>query len=188
MSAYRRYLLICGVGSFAGRTAFTLSLIYQATVVGLSPLRLVLAGTLMETVYFVAQVPTGVIADLYSRLLSVLIGYLLMGAGLLVWGLLPSFPAILAANVIWSVGAVCVDGAEEAWAADEIEPDRVAQAFIRGGQAGQAGALLGIVAATGLAVFGLGVPIVVGNVEFRAADVHELRTNVIYARARKPDR
>jgi DHA3 family tetracycline resistance protein-like MFS transporter len=164
MSSYRLYLLINGWGSFAGRTAFTLNLIYQATVVGLSPLQLVLVGTLMETVCFVAQVPTGVIADLVSRRLSVIIGYLLMGAGLLVWGLLPSFGAILVANVIWSIGAVCVDGAEEAWAADEIEPGRVTQAFVRGGQIGQAGALLGIVAATGLAVFGLGVPIVVGGV------------------------
>jgi MFS family permease len=164
MSSYRLFLLINGWGSFAGRTAFTLNLIYQATVVGLSPLQLVLVGTVMETVCFVAQVPTGVIADLVSRRLSVIIGYLLMGAGLLVWGLLPSFGAILVANVIWSVGAVCVDGAEQAWAADEIEPARVTKAFVRGGQIGQAGALLGIVAATGLAVFGLGVPIVAGGV------------------------
>jgi DHA3 family tetracycline resistance protein-like MFS transporter len=164
MSSYRLYLLISGWAAFAGRTAFTLNLIYQATVVGLSPLQLVLVGTLMETVCFVAQVPTGVIADLVSRRLSVVIGYLLMGAGLLVWGLSPSFAAILVANVIWSIGAVCVDGAEEAWAADEIGDDRVAKAFVRGGQIAQAGALLGIVAATGLAVFGLGVPIVVGGV------------------------
>lgn len=164
MSSYRLYLLINGWNAFAGRTAFTLNLIYQATVVGLSPLQLVLVGTLMETVCFIAQVPTGVIADLVSRRLSVVIGYLLMGVGLLVWGLFPSFAAILAANVIWSIGVVCVDGAEEAWAADEIDDERVTRAFVRGGQIGQAGALLGIVAATGLAVFGLGVPIVVGGV------------------------
>ncbi|GAA0588258.1 tetracycline efflux MFS transporter TetA(P) [Paractinoplanes ferrugineus] len=163
MSAYRLYLLICGLGSFAARTAFTLNLIYQASI-GLSPLQLVLVGTLMETVCFIAQVPTGVIADLRSRRLSVLLGYLLMGAGLLVWGLLPSFGAILLANVIWSIGAVCVDGAEEAWAADEIEPALVTKAFLRGGQLGQAGSLLGIAAATGLALFGLAVPIVAGGV------------------------
>ncbi|MEU4242166.1 MFS transporter [Actinoplanes sp. NPDC026619] len=163
MSAYRLYLLICGLGSAAGTTAFTLNLIYQASI-GLSPLQLVLVGTLMETVCFIAQVPTGVIADLRSRRLSVLIGYLLMGAGLLVWGLIPSFAAILVANVIWSIGIVCVDGAEEAWAADEIDPDRVTKAFVRGGQLSQAGSLIGIVAATGLALFGLAVPIVVGGV------------------------
>jgi MFS family permease len=163
MSAYRLYLLICGLGSFAGRTAFTLNLIYQASI-GLSPLQLVLVGTLMETVCFIAQVPTGVIADLRSRRLSVIIGYLLMGAGLLVWGLIPSFAAILVATVIWSIGVVCVDGAEEAWAADEIPSALVTKALVRGGQLGQAGSLLGIVAATGLALFGLAVPIVAGGV------------------------
>ena len=158
------YLLICGLGSFAGTTAFTLNLVYQATVVGLGPLQLVLVGTVMEGVCFVAQVPTGVLADVVSRRLSVIAGYLLMGAGLLVWGLVPSFGAILVANVVWSIGAVCVDGAEQAWAADEIGPDRVSSAFVRGGQAGQAGSLLGIVAAAGLAVAGLAVPIVAGGV------------------------
>ena len=41
MSQYRLHLLVCGVGSFAAKTAFTLNLIYQATVVGLSPWQLV---------------------------------------------------------------------------------------------------------------------------------------------------
>ena len=164
MSPYRLYLLVCGLGSFASRTAFTLNLIYQATVVGLSPLRLVLVGTVMETVCFVAQVPTGVLADVVSRRLSVIAGYALMGAGLLIWGLFPSFAAILLANVVWSIGAVCVDGAEEAWAADEIPPPLVTAAFVRGGQLGQAGSLLGILAAVGLATAGLAVPIVAGGV------------------------
>ena len=164
MSSYRLYLLVCGLGAFAGRTAFTLNLVYQATVAGLSPLELVLVGTVMETVCFLAQVPTGVIADLYSRRASVIIGYLLMGAGLLVWGVVPAYAAILAGTVIWSIGVVCVDGAEEAWAADEIDPALVTRAFVRGGQAQQAGGLLGILAAVALAPLGLAVPIMTGGV------------------------
>ena len=164
MSPYRLYLVICGAGAFASRIAFTLNLVYQATVVGLTPLQLVLVGTVMETVCFVAQVPTGVLADVRSRRLSVIAGYLLMGAGLLLWGLIPAYSAILLANVVWSIGAVCVDGAEEAWAADEIDPDRVTRAFVRGGQLAQAGSLLGILAAVGLAFAGLAVPIVAGGV------------------------
>ncbi|MCY1139996.1 MFS transporter [Actinoplanes sp. Pm04-4] len=164
MSSYRLYLLICGVGSFASTTAFTLNLIYQATVVGLSPLQLVLVGTLMETVCFVAQVPTGVIADRYSRRLSVIVGYLLMGAGLVVWGLVPSYAAILAGTVVWSIGVVCVDGAEEAWASDEIAPDLVTRAFVRGGQVYQAGSFVGIVAAVGLTAIAPALPIVAGGV------------------------
>lgn len=160
MSAYRLFLILCGVGAFAGNLAFTLNIVYQAQVVGLGPLQLVLVGTLMEAVAFVAQVPTGVIADVYSRRLSVVIGYVLMGLGLLLWGLVPSFVAILAANAVWAVGAVCVDGAQEAWAADEIGAERIDRAFVRGGQAGQVGSIAGIVAAVALARLGLAVPIV----------------------------
>jgi len=160
LSAYRLFLILCGVGAFAGNLAFTLNIVYQAQVVGLGPLQLVLVGTVMEAVAFFAQVPTGVIADVYSRRLSVVIGYVLMGLGLLLWGLVPTFAAILAANAVWAIGAVCVDGAQEAWAADEIGEDRIGRAFARGGQIGQAGTVAGIVAAVVLASLGLAVPIV----------------------------
>src|SRR5215211_4665440 len=114
MPAYRLFLILSGVGAFAADTAFTLNLVYQVEVVGLDPMQLVLVGTLMEAVCFVAQVPTGVIADLAGRRLSVVSGYLLMGGGLLLWGLVPSYMAILLANVVRAIGAVCVDGAQEA--------------------------------------------------------------------------
>src|SRR3954471_23298760 len=115
MSAYRLFLLVSGVNALALDMAFTLNLIYQTEVVGLGPLRLVLVGTVLELVLFVAQIPTGVIADLYSRRLSVVLGYALMAAGLLVWGLVPTYGAVLLGNVIWAVGWTCVDGAQQAW-------------------------------------------------------------------------
>jgi MFS family permease len=40
----------------------------------LSPLQLVLMGTAMEAAVFLFEIPTGVVADLYSRRLSVVIG------------------------------------------------------------------------------------------------------------------
>ncbi|WP_319458399.1 MFS transporter [Micromonospora sp. RTP1Z1] len=162
MSAYRLFLVVSGVGAFAGNTAFTLNLVYQSQVVGLGPWQLILVGTLMEVVCFVAQVPTGVLADLHSRRLSVVVGHLLMGVGLLLWGLLPSYAALLVATAVWAVGAVCVDGAQEAWAADEIGAQRVGGAFVRAGQLAQAGTLLGIVAAVALAGVDLALPILVG--------------------------
>jgi DHA3 family tetracycline resistance protein-like MFS transporter len=163
MSAYRLFLLVSGVNALALDMAFTLNLIYQTEVVGLGPLRLVLVGTVLEVVLFVAQIPTGVIADLYSRRLSVVLGYALMAAGLLVWGLVPTYGAVLLGNVIWAVGWTCVDGAQQAWAADEIGAASAGKAFVRAGQLAQAGALVGIVAAVGLAHWGLAVPIVAGG-------------------------
>jgi DHA3 family tetracycline resistance protein-like MFS transporter len=164
MSAYRLFLFVSGVAALAGDTAFTLNLVYQSQVVGLDPVRLVLVGTLMEVVCLVAQVPTGVVADLYGRRLSVVAGYLLMGAGLLVWGLVPTFPGLLVANVVWAVGAVCVDGAQEAWAADEIGEEHAGRAFVRAGQVAQVGTVLGIVAAVLLGGIDLAWPILAAAV------------------------
>ena len=164
MSAYRLFLLMSGVNALALDLAFTLNLVYQVKVVGLGPLQLVLVGTVLELVLFGAQIPTGVIADLFSRRLSVVLGYALMGAGLLVWGLIPTYLAVLLANVIWAVGWTCVDGAQQAWAADEIGDASSGKAFVRAGQLGQAGALVGIAGAVGLSHWGLAVPIVAGGV------------------------
>lgn len=163
MRAHPTYLLIRGLASFAAATAFTFNLVYQIETVGLSPLRLILVGTVLETTALLTQVPTGIIADLHSRRLSVVLGYLLVGAGMLLSGLVPTFFAVLVGNVIWGVGITCVDGAEEAWAAEEIGEQRAADAFIRGAQVGQAATALGIGASIGLASIRLNLGIVVGS-------------------------
>ena len=53
----------------------------MATVVGLSPLQMVLVGTILEISAFVFEIPTGIVADLYSRRVSVIIGFALVGIG-----------------------------------------------------------------------------------------------------------
>ena len=57
--------------SFLGMLAFTVTAVYYVTEVGMSPLQLVLVGTLMEVSIFVFEVPTGIVADIYSRRLSI---------------------------------------------------------------------------------------------------------------------
>ena len=73
MPAYRTYLLYRAVRAFAANTAFTLNLVYQIRTVGLGPFELVMVGTVLEVTCLLAQVPTGVIADLYSRRASVMV-------------------------------------------------------------------------------------------------------------------
>ena len=56
----------------AAFAAFSIvSSIYRAVEGGLSPLQLVLVGTVLETSVFLAEVPTGIVADVYSRRLKV---------------------------------------------------------------------------------------------------------------------
>ncbi len=60
--------------------------IYLVSELELSPLQLVLMGTAMEATVFLFEVPTGVVADTYSRRLSLTIGFLGMGATWLLVG------------------------------------------------------------------------------------------------------
>jgi MFS transporter, DHA3 family, tetracycline resistance protein len=164
VSAYSCYLLIRALASFAAATAFTLNLVYHVQTVGMTPLQLVLVGTVLEVTAFVSQIPTGIVADLYSRRLSVIIGYGLVGAAFVIEGLVPSFVVILATQVIWGIGITFVDGAEEAWIIDEVGEERTGQVFTRGAQVGQAATVLGIGASVGLAGLSLNVPVVAGGV------------------------
>ncbi len=163
MPAYPTYLLYRGARAFAANTAFTLNLVYQIRTVGLGPFELIMVGTVLEVTCLVAQVPTGIIADLYSRRLSVVIGCLLTGAGVLVEGLVPAYLAVLVASVVWGIGATCIDGAEEAWVADEIGEARAGAAFTRGSQVGRVAAVLGVGASVALAGVRLNLPLLVGG-------------------------
>ena len=75
---------------------FTVTSLYEATVAGLTPVQLILVGTVLEISAFVFEVPTGIVADVYSRKLSIIIGYILMGIGFLVEGFFPFVRADLA--------------------------------------------------------------------------------------------
>lgn len=166
IDAVRAYLLLRGGSDFLFTLIFTLNLVYQATVVGLSPMQLVLVGTLLETVYFLFEMPTGIVADLYSRRLSVLIGLVLVGIGFTIEGMVPTFISVLVCQVAWGIGATFLSGAVEAWITDEVGEERVGPVFMRGTQAGLAGTLLGIVGAVALGWESVRIPVVAGGVGF----------------------
>jgi len=67
---------------------------------------MVLVGTTLEITILLFEIPTGIIADLYSRRLSVVIGYGLIGFGILLSGAVPVFAVILAGQVIWGLGVI----------------------------------------------------------------------------------
>jgi DHA3 family tetracycline resistance protein-like MFS transporter len=46
-------------------------------------------GTVLEVAVFLFEIPTGLLSDLKSRRLSVIIGFLFVGFGFLVEGLFP---------------------------------------------------------------------------------------------------
>ncbi|MDZ7708358.1 MAG: hypothetical protein U5J97_10815 [Trueperaceae bacterium] len=98
------YLVHAAVTAFAFAVMATLSSVYRFQVVGLTPLQLVLVGTVLEGTVLLAELPTGILADTVSRRLSLLVGTMLIGVGFVLEGLVPMLAAVLLAQVIWGSG------------------------------------------------------------------------------------
>ena len=118
---------------------------------------------MLESSAFVFEAPTGVIADSFSRKRSIVIGYVIWGAGFLLKALVPIYELTLLSQAIWGLGFTFVSGAPEAWLADEAGEDQAANLYIRGAQLGQASTVLGIAASTSLATAHIALPIAPGG-------------------------
>jgi DHA3 family tetracycline resistance protein-like MFS transporter len=162
-SAYPVYLFLEGSLAVCMSMIFTASALYQVSVANLEPLQLVLVGTTLELAVLLFEVPTGVVADTYSRRLSIIVGVVLIGAGFILEGSIPLFSTILLAQVVWGVGYTFTSGATQAWISDEIGEAAAGQAFLRSNQLGQFGALLGIGAGVLLGSISVNLPIIVGG-------------------------
>jgi len=164
LDAARIYLLFAGADGLIRSLLFTFLSVYFVTRVGMDPLQLVLVGTVVEGTILLFEVPTGVLADLYSRRLSIVVGQALFGLAYVVQGLVPVFVPIIAAEALRGIGETFMSGAKQAWIADEVGPERVAALFLRGVQVRRFAWLIGIVLSIALVNINLQLPIVVGGI------------------------
>ncbi|QBD78103.1 MFS transporter [Ktedonosporobacter rubrisoli] len=164
--AYIVYLILEGAFALFFALIATVNLVYQVEVAHLNPLQLVLVGTVLEVTSLICQIPSGILADVYSRRLAIIVGICLIGLGFVLEGAIASFETILLAQIIWGVGFTCVDGAREAWIADEVGEQNVAHAYLRGEQIGQICAMVGIIASVSIASIRLNLSIIVGGLLF----------------------
>jgi len=162
-SPYAVYLIMGAAHALFSYMIFTVLSVYYVQTVGMNPLQLVLVGTTIEVTVLLFEVPTGVVADLYSRRLAVVIGFSLIGLCYLIEGWVPLFAAILLAEFIRGVGETFISGAATAWAADELGEERAGRAFVRYGQASLAGGFAGILVGTALGAWRLNLPIWLGG-------------------------
>jgi len=163
LDAYKLYL---GLQFFTGlffSMIFVVTSLYEATVAGLSGTQLVLVGTTLELTVLLFEVPTGIVADAYSRRTSIIIGYFLMGLAFLVEGSFPVFSMILLTQLLWGIGYTFTSGATQAWLSDEIGEENANRAFLRGNQYDLAGALIGMLLAIPLGNLAVNVPILAGG-------------------------
>lgn len=168
------YYTFTALTSLAFTLVFTVSMIHMITVVGLDPLQLVLVGTVLEGSIFLFEVPTGVLADTYSRRLSVIIGIFLTGVGFAVQALIPTFAGVLLAQLGWGIGNTFISGALDAWLTDETGEAQIGGIMLRASQIGRIVGIGALLAAMVIGSINLALSIVVGAAVFLALSVYLL--------------
>src|SRR5919202_3815166 len=137
--------------------------VYLVRELHFSPLQLVLMGTAMEAAVFLFEVPTGIVADTFSRRLSLIIGYLGTGAAWLCVGLVSAPWLIIALRGFWGFAYTFTSGAEEAWITDEVGREHVGTLFLRGARFGQAGAVIGLLLQVAVGTLSLRAGVMLGG-------------------------
>jgi DHA3 family tetracycline resistance protein-like MFS transporter len=157
------YYALRGTFTFFFIMATSVNLVFQTSEAGLNPFQLVIVGAVLEATIFVMEIPTGVMADLYSRKLSVVLGLVLLGVGLIVNAAWTNFETILLGQLIWGCGYTFMSGAYQAWIADEIGIEAVGKVYLRAAQIEQIGRLVATPVAFGIATYQLNLPILLAG-------------------------
>jgi MFS family permease len=137
--------------------------VYLVQELNLSPLELVLMGTAMEAAVFLFEVPTGVVADTYSRRTSLIIGYLGMGLAWMAVALVSSPAAIIALWALWGLAYTFTSGAEDAWISDEVGLEKVGGVFLRASRIRYIGSVGGLLLQVAIGIYSLRAGVIVGG-------------------------
>ncbi len=136
---------------------WTLFFLRVVVDVGLDPLQLLLLGTTKEVTILLVEIPTGVVADIRSRRLSVILSFFICGLAVVGAGLADTFAALVLTQALWAFGTTFRSGAETAWFTDEVGSVDVVDAVLpRRARLEAVGSIVGlaatalIAAATGL--------------------------------------
>ena len=141
-----RYLQWTFLRAVLHRGWWLVTSLYLVSVADLSAFQLVFLGTAQNLTALVFEVPTGVLADTISRKWSVVFAHLLMGAGMVATGLVTSFPALVATQMLWGLSWTFSSGADVAWLSDELDaPERVAGVLTASARWEQVGAAAGLI-------------------------------------------
>src|SRR5262245_15482588 len=157
---------IVAITATAGTIGFTIAPLYRLRTVGLDPLQLVLVGSAMEATVFLAEVPTGIVADAVSRRLSVIVGHGGTGLAFLLEAAWPTFTGVVTAQVLWGLAYTFTSGATTAWLAGELEePDgpALSSLFLRLSRLASIAALAAVPCAWLLARWSLRTPLLVAG-------------------------
>ncbi|MED1644891.1 MFS transporter [Brevibacillus agri] len=173
MNATHVYMTKRFATSLANATMFTTYALYYIAALGLNPFELLLVGMVLELSVLLFEGVTGVVADTYSRRLSVIIGMFLLGTAFVLQGILPAidgvlpfvsaFMWVLVAQVFCGVGDTFVSGADTAWIADEVGEEKLGSIFMRAKRYSLLANMLGIGLSVWLSTLAPNLPYLVGG-------------------------
>ncbi|WP_425449218.1 MFS transporter [Dethiothermospora halolimnae] len=160
------YLIYTGATGFFFSLVFTVNQIYHIETVKLNPFQLVLVGTVLEASCFIFEIPTGIVADIKSRKLSVIIGLVLIGSAFIIEASIPLFIVVLLSQLLWGLGYTFTSGADQAWIAEEVGEENLDSIYLKGAQVSQFFSLMGIIVSTTIGAMIVNLPILMGGIFF----------------------
>ncbi|MEM9609054.1 MAG: MFS transporter [Actinomycetota bacterium] len=157
----RRFLRWSCGRSALWRGYWLLASVYLVVDAGLSASQLVLIGTAQSAVVFVAEVPAGIVSDLRSRRVSLVIAHVATGTGMVATGFVTSFPLLAATQALCGLGWAFASGADVAWITDELDDPvgvpRVLAARARWDLVGAAAGIVGFGASAAISELRIGI-------------------------------
>ena len=173
LHASRLYMIIRFLTALANSTMFTTYAIFYIEELGFHPLQLLLVGMVLEGTVLIFEGITGVVADTYSRRVSIISGMFVLGIGFLLQGatplleasipLLTAFVWILLAQVICGIGYTLISGADQAWIVDEVGSDKLGNLFMQAQRHSLLATLLGIALSVVLSSLAAHLPYLIGG-------------------------
>ena len=158
------YYIRAATGELNSGLIFTSIWVLYYTVMELSLIEVSVLYIVLTVSNFILEIPTGIVADLYSRRLSVIIGGIFVGLAFMTVGIFPFFAIALLAGFIEAIGDTCISGALQAWITDEVGENNVGNVFLRGRQVATPAGWVGVILSIGLAAWmNYQAPIILGG-------------------------
>jgi len=161
MNPRHLFILQRGMISFAMTMMMTSAIVYRIDDAKLVPYQLILLGTALEIAVIFFEVPTGIVADKYSRKLSVVLGFFIIGLGFLIEVSSLKFIWIFISQIVWGFGYTFISGALDAWISDETQNEHIEMTYIKGNSVSKWMTILGIFGALGFGIIDIRLPMII---------------------------
>ncbi len=160
------YIIQVGILNLAMTMMMTSAIVYRIDLANLEPYQLILLGTALEIAVIFFEIPTGLVADKYSRKLSVIIGYFIIGLGFLIELATLKFIWIFVAQIVWGFGYTFISGALDAWVSDETYNKEIEHTYIKANTVSKIMTIFGILGALGFGIIDIRLPMLISAVLF----------------------